>query len=378
MFCLTQRLLVCRPNPSPAPHKRMRHLKQLDQIIVSPQRTIYETLELLDQAGLGILLLCDGDKKLVGLLTDGDIRRALLKQIPLSEPCSTVATRDPLVAIAPIQMSEALHLMDYGRSFTVNHLPVVDDHHRVVDLLLRRDLVNEEMLGVTAVIMAGGFGTRLRPLTEDLPKPMLPVGERPLLELILTQLRKSGIRHVSITTHYKPEKITEHFGDGKEFGVDLNYVSEKEPLGTAGSLGLMLPPQEPILVMNGDILTQIDFQAMFTFHRKHQADLTVGVRQYDFQVPYGVMDSDGPYVRRIVEKPKYNFLVNAGIYLLEPVVYQYIPAGQRFDMTDLITKLLENGRKVANFPIVEYWLDIGQHEDYEQAQTDERNGRFSS
>ena len=154
-----------------------------------------------------------------------------------------------------------------------------------------------------AVVMAGGQGLRLRPLTEDIPKPMLPVGERPLLEHIVGQLRESGIRRVNVTTHYKPEKIKDHFGDGQEFGVEMSYVSEGRPLGTAGALGLMDRPQEPVLVMNGDILTQVDFRSMLAYHQEHAADMTVAVRQYDLEVPYGVVESNGVYVQRLQEKP---------------------------------------------------------------------------
>ena len=199
---------------------------------------------------------------------------------------------------------------------------------------------------------------------------MLPVGDRPLMQRIVEQLRQAGIRRVNISTHYLPEKIIEHFGDGRDFGVTLNYVTEDRPLGTAGALSLMEMPNEPLLVINGDILTRVDFRAMLAYHREHEADLTVGVRQYDLRVPYGVVECEGPRVRQLREKPQISFLVNAGIYLLEPSVHCYIPNGQCFDMTDLIEKLLAEGQMVVSFPIVEYWLDVGQHEDYEKAQED--------
>jgi NDP-sugar pyrophosphorylase family protein len=224
--------------------------------------------------------------------------------------------------------------------------------------------------------MAGGFGTRLLPLTEDLPKPMLPLGDQPLLELTIRKLQQANIRYVNITTYYLPEKISDYFGDGKEFGVEINYVNEDEPLGTAGALGLLAIPDEPLLVINGDIITQVDFRSMLSFHRTHQADLTVGVRQYEVQVPYGVMECEGVHVKQVREKPTYHYLVNAGIYLLEPTVYRYINRGERFDMPDLIRHLIEEGRTVVSFPIVEYWLDVGQHKDYEQAQLDMEEGRI--
>ena len=222
--------------------------------------------------------------------------------------------------------------------------------------------------------MAGGSGTRLRPLTEDLPKPMLPVGDRPLMEVIIDQLRQSGIGRVNITTHYLPEKITDYFGNGENFGVELNYVSEDRPLGTAGSLGLIDWPRETLLVINGDILTKVNFRAMLDYHQEHRADITVGVRKYDIQVPYGVVECEDQRVCRLREKPNLSFFVNAGIYMLEPSVNEHIPNGQHYDMTDLIERLIHKGRSVVSFPIVEYWLDIGEPSDYERAQKDMKNG----
>jgi NDP-sugar pyrophosphorylase family protein len=205
---------------------------------------------------------------------------------------------------------------------------------------------------------------------------MLPIGDKPLLELIIGQLRDSGIHRVHVTTHYLPETITGYFGDGKSFGVDISYVSETRPLGTAGALKLMKTLDEPLLVINGDILSRIDFRDMLAYHTAHRPDLTIGVRHYDIQVPYGVVDFDGPRVRAIREKPVLDFLVNAGIYLIEPSISRYIPDDLRFDMTDLVQCLLNEGRLVVGFPIVEYWLDVGQHADYERAQQDVKNGRL--
>jgi NDP-sugar pyrophosphorylase family protein len=257
--------------------------------------------------------------------------------------------------------------MDRSKDFVLNHLPVVDDAGRIVELLLRSDFVTEERLGLSAVIMAGGFGTRLRPLTDELPKPMLPMGDRPLLELTIERLREAGIHRVNLTTHYLAEKITSHFGNGQALDVDVNYVTEDRPLGTAGGLKLMSDVDETLLVINGDILTEVDFRSMLAYHRDHGADATVGVRQYELQVPYGVVECDGVRVRGVREKPVLTFLVNAGIYLLEPAVRRHIPDDQRFDMTDLIERLVEKGRHVVSFPVVEYWLDIGRPGDYEQA-----------
>jgi NDP-sugar pyrophosphorylase family protein len=227
-----------------------------------------------------------------------------------------------------------------------------------------------------AVIMAGGKGARLRPLTEDLPKPMLPVGGRPLMERIVEQLQQAGIRQVNVMTHYKPEKIIQHFGDGRDYGVELSYVNEDLPLGTGGALGLLTPPRETQLVINGDILTQVDFKAMLTFHQDNKADMTVAVSHYEIMVPYGVVECEGAQIRSLKEKPQLGFFVNAGIYLLEPSVYKFIPNGQYFNMTDLIRWLLDAGETVVSFPIREYWLDIGEYSDYMKAQNDVENGKI--
>ncbi len=197
---------------------------------------------------------------------------------------------------------------------------------------------------LSAVIMAGGYGKRLLPLTESVPKPMLPVGDRPLLELTIQQLRRSGIRDVNLTTHYLPESIVNHFGDGEGFGVRLNYLKEDHPMGTAGGLKQMKRPDGPFLVINGDILTGVPFQEMLAYHRKHRAVLTVGVRKYDMQVPFGVVECEDVRITKLQEKPSLSFFINAGTYLLEPSAWDYIPEGRPFDMTDLIQKLLDAGR----------------------------------
>ncbi len=343
---------------------------RLEKAIISSTLSISNVIPILDRSGVGALILCKKDRKVVGIITDGDIRRAIIRNIPFTDPCITIANMNPVIAGHNISREEALHIMNQTRPFKINHLPLVDDEKKVVALLLRGDLISEEPASMSAVIMAGGLGNRLRPLTDDLPKPMLPVGGKPLMERTIEQLRQAGITRVHVTTLYKSEKITEHFGDGKDFGVELCYVNEDRPLGTAGALGLMSKPTEPVLVINGDIITQVDFRGMLSYHQDHLADMTVAVRQYSMQVPYGVVECDGPRVCALNEKPQKSFLVNAGIYLLEPAVYKFIPNGEHFNMTDLIQCLLDAGRNVISFPIIEYWVDIGQHVDYEKAQND--------
>jgi dTDP-glucose pyrophosphorylase len=340
---------------------------QLQRVLISPLATIADAMIQLDAAGTGALLLCKADHKLCGILTDGDIRRAIMRSESLDGPCQAVANPEP-VTIGPETLPEqALQLMN---QFDVNHLPVITADATIVNFLLRRDLQKEDRNGGSAVIMAGGFGKRLRPMTEDMPKPMLLVGDRPLLQHTIEQLRQSGIRRVNVTTHYLKDKITSYFGDGHEFGVELNYVAEDRPLGTAGGLRLVEDHDEPLLVINGDIMTSVRFCDLMEYHRELGADVTIGVRKYEVQVPYGVVDCEGPRVLKLREKPQLSFMVNAGIYVLEPCAYRNVPANEQFDMPDLIQCLLKKGRHVVTFPITEYWLDIGQPSDYRQAQKD--------
>ena len=347
--------------------------QRLARTLIDPGTSITEAVQQLDLAGTGALLLADGERRLRGLLTDGDVRRAMLRGVSFDKRCGLIATAEPVCVLEGASAAEALRTMNERE---VNHLPVVDGDGRLTGLLLRRDLVTEDRVAVSAVIMAGGFGTRLRPLTDNVPKPMLPVGDRPLLERTIGRLRDAGIRRVNVTTHHLADQISSHFGDGGAMGVEMRYVPEEEPLGTCGGLRLVDEFKETLLVINGDILTGVDFGDLMGFHRKVKADATVCVRKYDVQVPYGVVEVEDSWLTAVREKPSVGFFVNAGIYLLEPSVQRYIPEGQRFDMTDLIGRLLADGRRIATFPIVEYWLDVGQPADYAQAQRDVENARI--
>lgn len=342
-------------------------------IIIHPNRTIADAIAQLDRAGTGALVICSQGHQLEGLLSDGDIRRAIMHGISLDAPCGSIARHDPFTARHPLVNAEALRLM---LERDVNQLPVVDAEGNLIDFLIRRDLAQETLSNLSAVIMAGGFGKRLMPLTEQTPKPMLPVGEKPLLERTIERLHKAGVHDVHLTTHYLPESIRQHFGDGEKFGVHVSYAHEDYPMGTAGGLRLLARPSNPFIVINGDILTGVSFESMLNFHLQHQAQLTVGVRKYEVKVPFGVVECEDVHIRSLQEKPLLDFFVNAGIYLLEPTAYDLIPEGKYFNMTDLIQKLLDLDQPVVSFPIMEYWLDVGQSTDYRQAQEDARNGKI--
>jgi dTDP-glucose pyrophosphorylase len=355
---------------------------KIENYLITLEATIRESMTCIDRNGKGIALVVDAERHLLGTISDGDIRRAILKGVNLDLAIGVLLaernrdlTYRPLTAPLGTADAELLLLMN---KHEIRQIPIVNETGCVMDMAFLGNLVREYEQPMTAVVMAGGFGNRLRPLTDRVPKPMLPLGDRPMLERTIEQLQKTGIRRVSLTTHYRAEAISDHFGNGKNFGVSIDYVHEDQPLGTAGALGLLENIDEPLLVINGDILTNVDFRAMLAYHREYKACLTVGVRQYDLQVPYGVMECDGANILSVSEKPKLQFLVNAGIYLLDPEARNFIPSGRKFDMTDLIQSLVQEKRTVVSFPIMEYWLDIGQYPDYEKAKSDVESGRLHS
>ena len=330
-------------------------------------------METMDRTGKGIVLVVNEHQELIGTITDGDLRRGVLAGLDLNATAAhflhdeSGGSTTPITAPTDTPVAEVLRLLEESG---VKQMPLVNDQNKVVDLVTVEMLVPDHHGSLSAVIMAGGKGTRLRPLTESTPKPMLPLGDRPLLEHIVDQLKDARISDVNITTHYLGNEIRSHFGDGSKFGMNIDYVVEEEPLGTAGGLNLMKErPTDSVLVLNGDILTQVDFRAMYNFHHEHKADLTVAVSKYDLEVPYGVLECDGANIRSLTEKPVYNFFVNAGIYLLEPVVWEYLPR-RHVNMTEIVDVLIKEGRSVVSFPILEYWLDIGQPGEYKQAQQD--------
>lgn len=341
-------------------------------LFVPRSGTMLDAMQVIDRTGAGIALAVEDDSRLVGTITDGDIRRAILSHLPESTPLAHLLERQreqedyptPVTAPAGTPGEDLLLLM---KEYTLRQIPLLDETGRVVDIALLGDLAGETVLPPSAVVMAGGFGRRLGPLTEETPKPMLPVGERPLLHRIVEQLSSAGIRRIHLTTHYRADAISNYFGSGGAFGVDISYVNEEEPLGTAGALALLPSESTPLLVMNGDIVTNIDLVELAYFHKRQRAHMTVVVRPYAVEVPYGLVETEGAEVVGISEKPIVRGFVNAGIYLVDPAVCGLITAGERLDMPDLIKRALDAGQRVASFPLHEYWLDIGHQQDYERA-----------
>lgn len=357
-----------------------RFFQKIDEILVSRDKNIRDVISIIDKTSKGIALVADNGK-LIATITDGDIRRAILDNFNLDSTVSTFLEREksinykkPVSAKRDFSKDALLKIMQEN---SVHQLPLVDDADIVRDLVTLDELLPSSSGSVDAVVMAGGLGTRLHPLTRETPKPMLPVGDKPLLEHIVEQLNKSNIQKITISTNYLADKIKQYFGDGEKYGLDIDYLSESKPLGTAGALGLIEKPEKTTLLINGDVLTNINIASMVDFHRKHNSILTMAVRQYDMKVPYGVVECNDVFVTKITEKPMIPFFVNAGIYLIEPEALQMISEGKKIDMTELIEVLKEENKTVTAFPVHEYWLDIGQLDDYEQAQKDMTNGELS-
>jgi len=350
----------------------------IERCMISQQVTIGEVVRCIDSAAIGIALLVDDRRRLVSTITDGDVRRGILAGLGFEHPVGRLLDMKN-ASSHPVPVSRSVDIPDEAllqvmRDAAVQHVPLLDEDGRVVDVALLSHFVAGLDDDVRAVVMAGGFGTRLRPLTDATPKPMLLLGNKPLLERTIERLRAVGITDVNVTTHYLHEKIAEHFGTGAEFGVNLTYVQEDRPLGTAGALGLLARPSSTVLVINGDILTNVDFRAMVEFHRASGGDLTMAVRAYEVDVPYGLVESEGVRVTRLREKPRLSFFVSAGIYLVEPRVLSFIGDGEPLDMPQVIERLLAGGRKVISFPLREYWLDIGKPDNYQRAQDDVKSG----
>lgn len=353
----------------------LRLMRLIEKILTNEQASLRSVMTCIDRGAKGIALVVDEQKRLVATLTDGDLRRAVLSGLGLDLSVANLIERlRSQNKCNPVTLPEGSTretIIGEMKTRAVRQIPLVDEQGRVIELAVLDELVGAPHAPVHAVVMAGGYGKRLMPLTANTPKPMLRVGEQPLIERLVQQLKQAGIARVNISTHYKGDQISAHFGNGEAFGIEVEYVSEDRPLGTAGALSLV-SGDDPLLVINGDILTGLDFRSLLDFHFEQAAEMTVAVREYGFDVPYGVVDTDGLHVTAVTEKPTIKFFVNAGIYLVSPSAREFVPSGQHFDMPQLIDTLVKAGASVISFPIWEYWLDIGRQADFEQAQQDVR------
>jgi dTDP-glucose pyrophosphorylase len=334
-------------------------------IAVPRAAPLLEALRVIDAGGLQFALVVQDDR-LVGVVTDGDVRRALVRGLGTHACIEEAMNRNPVLGTIEEGPAGWRRRM---RKHQIRHLPIVDAAGHL------RQLVTEQ--GVTVarpnwvVLMAGGLGTRLRPITENVPKPMIDVGGRPILETIIDGLAHSGFTRLFISVNYRAHVIEDHFGDGRGHGVEINYLREDKRLGTAGALA-MLPgaPEAALLVMNGDVLTGLDLGGFLDGHSAAQADITVGVREFATQIPYGVVHTEGDRVTAIEEKPTIRSACSAGIYALTPSVVSLVPHGTYFDMPTLLQRAIGAGRNVRAHLIDEYWIDVGRLDDLERARLD--------
>jgi len=327
--------------------------------------SVQDAIRNLDSSGMQIALVVDDAGELVGTLTDGDLRRGLLKGLGLTSSIEPIIQRDPLVVPPSLDPEMALQLM---RANKIRQLPIVDGQRRVVGLHSWGELVGVSRQHISMVIMAGGMGTRLLPHTEHCPKPLLWVQGKPMLEHLLDRARAEGIVKFTIALRHLGHMIEEYFGDGRAWGVQIDYLREEHPLGTAGALGLITPaPTDAFIVANGDILTDVRFGELLEFHRKHRACATMAVRLHEWQHPYGVVHIDGIDITGFEEKPVARSHVNAGVYVLSPTSLSALTAVERCDMPTLFARLRTRGDRTIAFPMHEPWLDVGLPADYEKA-----------
>lgn len=335
---------------------------------VREDETIRQVMLRIDAAELQIALVVDEKCRLRGVITDGDLRRGLLKGLTLESLANEVMNDSPVTASPDMRLPAIEEMMD---KHDLHQVPVLDKDGVIVSLALHGRFLPRERLDNLVVLMVGGLGSRLGELTKHVPKPLLRIAGKPILEIILDGLISQGLHRFVLAVNYKGDMIERYFSNGRRWGAEIDYLREEKQLGTCGALSLLENrPKEPLVVMNGDILAKINFASMLDFHRQHGARATVAVRQYDVDVPFGVVDSQADRVTALREKPISKYTVNAGMYVLDPGCIDLIPDNQHFDMTSLLASLLEAGDAVYQYPIDDYWLDIGRCSDFEKAHSD--------
>jgi len=343
-------------------------MKSWKHALIGPEITLREAMETINQVGCQIALVVDAQRQLLGTLSDGDARRALLRGLNLSDPVSAVMHSTPTCVRADDDRAARLATM---RRLGVHQLPVLNNQGIVVGLETVDDYLSAPVRDEWVIIMAGGLGSRLKELTHDTPKPMLKVGSRPLLETIVRGYADQGFRNFYLAVNYKAEQIEAHFGDGRALGVNISYLREQQRMGTAGALSLLsMQPTQPIIVTNADLLTKENYGHMIDKHVAVAADATMAVRDYEMQVPFGVVRERDGTINMIEEKPVQRFVVNAGMYVLSPHVLELVPRDQFFDMPSLFEAVMHADMVARCHRIDGYWIDIGRLPDYERANED--------
>ena len=340
-------------------------MKNIKKIKINEDSTVKQALRAISRGQLKIAIVVDTKDKLIGTLSDGDIRRGFLKGLNINSSIKTLINTKPLISKYG-ERTDSILKIAYSKK--INQIPVVNNKGRVLGVLTINDPIKNKLTFNYVVIMAGGKGTRLKTLTKSIPKPMLKVGDKPILETIIERFRDCGYKNIILCVNYKSNKIENYFKNGKKFGVKIKYIKEKKRMGTAGALSLLKREKltEPFFVTNGDLLTNLNFEKMLDFHQKYNAMATMCVKEYNLSSPYGEVNLINENICNINEKPTHKFFANSGIYVLNPECIKLVPK-KFYDMTSLFKKMISKKKKVISFPIEEYWKDIGRPSDYETA-----------
>jgi len=339
-------------------------MKNIEKIKITPNATIKQALRIISEGAVQIAVVVNRRGNLLGTLTDGDIRSGLLKGLDANSSIKSIFFKRPIVVKKNISKEK---LLDIALSNKIHQIPVVDKNDKVIDIHILSNLIKAKSKSNKVVIMAGGKGMRLRPLTKNIPKPMLKVGNKPILQIILEKFKESGYINFIICVNYKSKIIKDYFKNGKNFGVNIEYIQEKKRMGTAGALSLFKKkPKEPFFVINGDLLTDLNFEKLLDYHVEHRSKATMCISEYNIESPYGEVKLDIENIVSIEEKPIHKFFINAGAYVLDPGCINLIPE-KFYDMTSLFKKIIISKHKTICFPVGEYWLDVGRFNDYKKA-----------
>ncbi|EIJ34214.1 nucleotidyltransferase family protein [Thiothrix nivea] len=331
------------------------------QAILKTDATIGEAIRNLDQVAIKIILVCNEAGILEGTVSDGDIRRGLLKGLNMDSPILSVTHRNALVVPPDFSREMVMQLMVANK---IHQIPVLDEERHVIGLYLWDEMTSPPARPNLMVIMAGGMGTRLRPHTENCPKPLLPVAGKPMLEHIIERAKQEGFNQFVLAIHYLGHMIEDYFGNGERLGVQINYLREEAPLGTAGALSLLNPvPDAPFVVTNGDVMTDIRYGELLDFHIRHAAAATMAVRVHEWQHPFGVVQMQGVNIVGFEEKPTARSHINAGVYALDPAALDVLTADNRCDMPTLFERLQAQIKRTVAYPMHEPWLDVGRPDD---------------
>ena len=344
------------------------------KIILKINSDIANAIRVMDSEALKLIMVSDSQGKLIGTITDGDIRRALIKKYSMNTKIDKIMNNKPIACLKDTSKKDILSIM---KNKKILQIPIIDNQSKIVgletisNLISSKNKVSKVNIDNPVLLMAGGFGKRLAPITDKIPKPMIKITDKSILETTIESLKKDGFKNFYISTHYKSEIIRKYFGNGKKWNINIKYINEKKPLGTAGCIGL-LPKNiiKSILIINCDLVTKVNYNDIIKYHNKKKSLATICVRNYDFQLPYGVIETKNDVVKKITEKPINKFFVNAGIYVLNPKLLKKIKKNIKIDMTTFLSALLDEKKKINIYPIYEYWVDVGRIQNLNKVKND--------